>query len=98
MHDAAEHSRALGIDVSLSSNEHLYNYIKATDGSVVQRGALLPAANTRIRLKPQHNKHALRSLVSSLQVGAGIQENPDDGFMPVATGSMERGLLEAAVV
>jgi hypothetical protein len=38
-----------------------------------------------------------RSLVTGLQVGSGIQKNSNDSFMTITTGSVERGLLEAAM-
>ena len=54
------------------------------------------------RTRTSHLKHKNHnrphSLVPSLQVGASIQENLHNGLVPIATGSVERGLFEAAVV
>jgi hypothetical protein len=89
-------SRADSIDVGLGSDEHLDDDVEATHGGVVQRRALLPAKHMHFSRQHWPNK-AAASLVASLQVGAGVQQNSDHGLVPVATRSVERGLFEAAI-
>ena len=89
-------SRADSIDVGLGSDEHLDDDVEATHGGVVQPRALLPAKHMHFSRQHWPNK-AAASLVASLQVGAGVQQNSDHGLVPVATRSVERGLFEAAI-
>ncbi len=91
---AAAHSRAQSVDVGLRCYELLHNDVEAAHCGIVQRRALLPAAHAV--QTSDLTSQSTHSLVPRLVVGPGVQQQPDNSFMSVATCSVERSLLEAA--